>query len=159
MSEKELPGWRDVTNEVLGQGNDSDGDNGTIEEEYPGIPKAEFDEAVALYMENPYWCRYYETAPSEVCKEFITMEFYNSEHQTPEAEDVLREMEDELGLEDWKHLLKYCGNNPRRAFITKVIEAFMTHDNPRAERTGRALLNPYYQVIVSEKENENDDQP
>ena len=31
-------------------------------------------------------------------------------------------MEEDLGLADWKHLLKYCGNNPRKGFILKRIE-------------------------------------
>lgn len=121
----------------------------TIEEEYPGIPKAEYDEAVSLYMENPHWRGYYETAPSEVCREFIAMEFYYSEHQTGEAEDILSEMEEELGLEDWQHLLKYCGNNPRKGFIMKVINLFTHNDSSGVERTGRALLNPYYQESMN----------
>lgn len=131
--------------------------NETAEEEYPGIPKAVFDETVALYMKNPYWRKYYETAPSEVCKEFVTMEFYYSAHQTPEAEGVLCDMEDELGLTDWKHLLKYCGNNPRKSFIMKVIDAFTNHDFYGLERVGWALLNPCYQETVSEEETENED--
>ena len=99
-----------------------DDDDSIAEKEYPGIPKAEFDEAVALFLENPHWREYYETAPDEVCREYIAMEFYHSEHQTPEAEEVLNQMEEDLGLADWKHLLKYCGNNPRKGYIMKKIE-------------------------------------
>ena len=93
------------------------------EEEYPGIPRAEFDEAVALFLENPYWREYYETAPGEACRKYIAMEFYLSEHEIPEAEEVLNEMEEKLSSEDWKHLLKYCGNNPRKGYIMKKIRA------------------------------------
>ena len=147
-----------VNKDALSQDDGNHDKNETTEEEYPGIPKAEFDETVAHYMENPYWRKYYETAPSEVCKEFVTMEFYYSVHQTPEAEGVLCDMEDELGLVDWKHLLKYCGNNPRKVFIKKVIDAFITHDFYGLERADWALLNPCYQETVSEKKNENEDE-
>lgn len=126
--------WDDVTEQILG-------------EEYPGIPKREFDAAVAEFMENSYWKKYYENAPTELCKEYITMEFYSSEYQTPEAEAVMGEMEEELALEDWKYLLKYCGNNPRKTFILKKIDSLKNHYMP--EKTESTVLDPKKDVTIN----------
>ena len=114
-----------------------------MQEEYPGIPKAEFDQTLAEFLENPYWRKYYETAPSEVCREYISMEFYNSEYQTEDAEEILTEMEEDLGLEDWEHLLAFCGNNPRKAYLTEKIESIRMLDPSLVkEQKSRNKLDP-----------------
>ena len=78
-------------------------------------------EILALYLENPYWREYYETAPTELCREYIALEFYLSDYESEEALAEIRRIEDILGLDDWRHLYKYCGNNPRKKLIRDRI--------------------------------------
>lgn len=72
------------------------------------------NKALVDFIRNPHWKEYYEEAPSDVCKEYIKYEFLFSD--TDEYEEkvaqVLRELEDRFTVDDWKHLIKYCGNNP-----------------------------------------------
>ena len=75
------------------------------------------------WLENPHWRKYYEGAPSEKCKEQIALEFYCSEYETDETAAELDRTEKELSLEDWRYLLKGCGNNPRRKIIHDRIVA------------------------------------
>ena len=83
---------------------------------------------VREWMENPYWKEYYETAPSEQCRKLIALEFWYSDHDCPDADAVreiipaMEEAEKGLALEDWKHLDRFCGINPRKAQIRKWIE-------------------------------------
>ena len=77
--------------------------------------------SLTKWMENPFWREYWETAPSERCRELIALEFYYSEYMTHEAVEAMRSLEESLSLEDWKHLYRYCGINPRRGFIAKRI--------------------------------------
>ncbi len=30
------------------------------------------------FMKNPFWKKYYEDAPSEACKQYIALQFFNS---------------------------------------------------------------------------------
>ena len=72
--------------------------------------------------------QYYETAPSEQCRKLIALEFWYSDHDCPHTEEVqeiirvMEETENNLGLEDWKHLDRFCGTNARKAQIRKQIE-------------------------------------
>ena len=45
-----------------------------------GIPAADLRQNLGKWLRNPAWREYYETAPSELCKLVISMEFYESEH-------------------------------------------------------------------------------
>ena len=77
------------------------------------------EKTVRAWMKNPFWREYYEQAPSGKCRELIALEFRYSDGDG-DPEELLREMghaEAELGLEDWKHLFRYCGNNPRKKII------------------------------------------
>ena len=89
-----------------------------LQDRIPGCggKPAEKAEVPAGWLENPFWREYYENAPSEKCRELIALEFRYSDDDG-DLEELLREMEsveEELGLEDWKHLYRYCGNNPRK---------------------------------------------
>ena len=73
-------------------------------------------EAVAKFKENPYWAKYLNEAPSDKSKEFIKYNFYYStidddDKDIDEVVEKLDSFEDELGLEDWKYLLKYNKGN------------------------------------------------
>ena len=93
-----------------------------------GIPEARLKENLESWLENPSWREYYETAPSETCRTVISLEFWESEYETGAADDVIRSLEDSLSAEDWNHLYKYCGNNPRKKYI---------HD--RMQETGKGI--------------------
>ena len=75
------------------------------------------------WMENPFWREYYEMSPSEKCRELITLEFMYSEEQSEEILQGMRCVEEELELEDWQYLYRYCGNNPRKKKIhDRIVE-------------------------------------
>jgi len=80
------------------------------------------------WMENPYWKEYHETAPSEQCRKLIALEFWYSDLDCPDVDAVreiilaMEETEKDLALEDWKHLDRFCGINPRKAQIRKRME-------------------------------------
>ena len=83
------------------------------------IDKARIRRAFHLYMKNPYWRAYYETAPSELCREYIRLDFASDD---PEINAARLAMHEKLGLEDWKHLRKYAGNNPFHGRCTQMIQ-------------------------------------
>ena len=74
------------------------------------------------WLENPYWASYYHGAPSDRCREFIALEFRYSDSPEEETGREMDRIEETLGAEDLLHLLKYCGNNPRRGILTRKIE-------------------------------------
>lgn len=73
-------------------------------------------------LENPYWAGYYNEAPSEKCKEYISLQFYYSEYEDDETAEEMDSLEAEMTPEDLKHLLKYAGNTPEREKILKRLE-------------------------------------
>ena len=92
------------------------------------VDERKITESVESFLENPYWKKYYEDAPSDACRRYIALEFYysDSDDAVDAYEEVAEEMDDleaRLSLADWQHLLKYCGNNPRRAVIAERIKA------------------------------------
>ena len=107
-----------------------------------GIPEEEPGKNMAEWLENPFWREYYETAPSEVCRAFIELEFRYSGDGTDEAAEAMDALEEKLSLPDWEHLYRYCGNNPRKARIHERIMKLKTpfpchiYQNPDA---GKAL--------------------
>ncbi|MCR4621199.1 MAG: hypothetical protein K5663_03885 [Clostridiales bacterium] len=79
-------------------------------------------ENVATWMENPFWREYYVTAPTEECRKLIALEFWYSDFEEDNIVQEMKKTEEELILEDWKHLNRYCGNNPRKKLIQDRIE-------------------------------------
>lgn len=139
--------WRDVSKEVFSEDeneNDDGDDTKDMSAESELGEQEKVQAALRLFLENPYWRRYYETAPSELCKQYIEQEFCYSQYTSPEAYETIIEIENMLSLDDWKHLLTFCGNNPRRAFIKKVIQALETNDPTGIRRNGQVILNPNY---------------
>ena len=74
-------------------------------------------QVLAGYLENPHWAEYYNTAPSDLCRELIALEFMYSEFESDRLVRDMEEIEKRLGLADWQHLYRYCDNNPRRKVI------------------------------------------
>ena len=82
-----------------------------------GIPEDRLKENLESWMENPGWRAYYEKAPSDLCRDVISLEFWESEYETGAAGLAIRELEGGLSMEDWRYLYRHCGNNPRKKYI------------------------------------------
>ena len=82
-----------------------------------GIPEAELRRNLKEWLKNPAWREYYETAPSDLCRLYISVEFWESEYDEDAAAEAVKNLEKSLSPEDWKHLYRYCGNNPRKKYI------------------------------------------
>ena len=83
--------------------------------------------ALKKFCENQYWKEYYETAPTDACKRYIELEFYYSDYwgQIPDYDELKKEsdsLEEEFVKEDWAHLYKYCGNNPKKVYYKNKME-------------------------------------
>ena len=91
------------------------------------IEKEKLDAAVRVFTNNPYWKKMYDEAPSENCKEKVSLMFYYSlfssmpESEKEEYRKYKAEVEDKLELKDWEHLCKYAGNNPWRGRCREMI--------------------------------------
>ena len=78
------------------------------------------------FMENPYWRKMYEEAPSEELKEYYRIRFDNSgfvtgkENPDEEAEKRLEELP--LSKQDIEYLKQYAGSGMARAYYRKHIE-------------------------------------
>ena len=72
-------------------------------------------------LKNPYWAEYYHSAPSDRCREFIALEFYYSEYEDEETGRTMDAIEDRMNAEELRHLMKYCGNNPRKGVLARKI--------------------------------------
>lgn len=85
-------------------------------------------EAISLFCSNPYWKEFYEEAPSTKCKRHIELGFYYSHFYADKDLDKVyeeqRKIESQLDLAEWKHLLKYSGNNPWCGKCKKMIKDF-----------------------------------
>ena len=87
------------------------------------IDWSEVEKSLREFTEgNAYWREDYETAPSENAKKVVALGFYYSDTDDEEAARLMDELEESFTLEDWRHQLKYNGNNPRVAFIRKKIQ-------------------------------------
>ena len=73
------------------------------------------------WLKNPSWAEYYNGAPSDRCREFIALEFYYSEYEEEETAEEMDRIEGELGIDDLRHLMAWCGNNPRKGTLARKI--------------------------------------
>lgn len=132
-----------------------DGDGNLIEEEKeekekdfrPGIPEKAFLENLDEWLENPAWKEYFDTAPSDACRTEIALEFWYSEHESDAAVAALEEWEEELSLEDWQHLYRYCGNNPRKEKIHDRIMDIKLEDEYGLLMDIREHPEKYYPLV------------
>ena len=72
-------------------------------------------DALMIFMNNPFWNKVYNGAPSEGCKERLRLMFCRSTFSPPNAEEFYTyrgELDETLSIEDWKYLQKYGGHNP-----------------------------------------------
>ena len=73
------------------------------------------------WLKNPSWAEYYNNAPSARCREFIALEFWYSEYEDEEAGEIMDEIEGQMNAEELRHLMNYCGNNPRKGILARKI--------------------------------------
>ena len=79
------------------------------------------EKALEQFLKNDYWKEYYDTAPSDECREYIKREFVGSIYPDAGEEGNARALEPTLSADDWRHLLKYAGNNMFRPYCKKKI--------------------------------------
>ena len=94
------------------------------------------DKAVEHFIANPAYGEEYNTAPSDSCKERIAFSYcnsiYNWESFFSSIEEFKAErdkIESKLDIKDWKHLLKYSGNNPWHSKCLKKIKELEAAQN------------------------------
>ena len=109
--------WKDITHMILPSPEIQKG-----KEIFPGIFETDLAETLQSWRKNPFWNQYYKTAPSILCKTLIALEYYYSDTESEDAANAMDQVEESLGLEDWKHLYHYCGNNPRKGKIRRKIK-------------------------------------
>lgn len=87
------------------------------------VRQSAIDNALSVYLKNPYWKEVYDAAPSEESRRHCALDFYNSWYMgNKDGVAEQRRIEKKLNLEDWKYLLKYSGNNPFRIRCMENIE-------------------------------------
>ena len=82
------------------------------------------EKALAVFLKNATWRRYYEEAPSDACRKAIEGEFVRSLNAEYPPEYNRQILEAPLTLADWEWLDKWCGNNPRKKFIAQQKSRF-----------------------------------
>lgn len=112
-----------------------------------GISKAELRQNLEKWLKNPDWREYYETAPSDRCRLMISVEFWESEYDPDKAADAVRYLEEGLSAEDWKHLYRYCGNNPRKGYIHDRIMDLELKDQFELMTDIRVHPDRYYPLV------------
>ena len=78
------------------------------------------------WLENPYWKKYYEDAPSDPCREYIALEFRYSDTEDEEIGEEMDRLLETLRAVDLRHLAAYAGNNPERAALLRLAEEMET---------------------------------
>ena len=74
------------------------------------------------WLENPYWKKYYEEAPSDQCREYIALEFRYSDTEDETLAEEMDALLETLGAEDLRHLAAYAGNNPEKMVLLRRAE-------------------------------------
>lgn len=85
------------------------------------IDRDDLQKNLEEWLKNPYWAEYYRSAPSDRCRQFIALEFYCSEYEDGEVGEVMDEIEERMNAEELRHLMNYCGNNPRKGILARKI--------------------------------------
>ena len=79
------------------------------------------EKALNTFLANEKWKEYYEKAPSDACRKAIEGEFVRSLYPLYSVEYRKEALEEDLNLEDWQWLYRWCGNNPRKGYIAGKI--------------------------------------
>ena len=82
----------------------------------------EVKECLKEWLENPAWAEYYNDAPTDLCKEFIALEFYYSDTEDEETLAEMEKLKEGFNVADYKHLYKYAGNGPEKGEYAQRIK-------------------------------------
>ena len=83
--------------------------------------------AIDLFRKNDFFKEYYDNAPSDNCQKYIALEFCYSLYYVLD-EDLMNQIEGSFDLEDWKHLYRYCANNPLKGKYHRKIKELSSLD-------------------------------
>ena len=92
-----------------------------------GEEQKKLEKSVEETLENPFWKKQFEDAPSEECKDYVRYTFYSSDHYDPEGEDAAafdklqEEVESKLSVTDWQYLKHMLPNSPFVGYCTEQI--------------------------------------
>ena len=94
------------------------------------VRQSAIENALSVYLKNPYWKKVYDDAPSEESRRHCALTFYNGWYfGSTDGVAEQRRLEKKLTLEDWQYLLKYSGNNPFRKRCRENIERLQEKQN------------------------------
>jgi len=82
-------------------------------------PKAVRDN-LREWCKNPYWKAFYEGAPSELCRDYIALDFYASETEDEEAFEMMDLFEKDFKRTDLEYLYKNA-TGPEKAKFAKML--------------------------------------
>ncbi len=88
----------------------------------PGEKEVKRMDDISEWLENPYWKKYYEEAPSGACREYIALEFRYSDTEDEGIAEAMDALLETLRAEDLRHLAAYAGNNPQRTALLRRAE-------------------------------------
>lgn len=78
-----------------------------------------------IFMENPYWKKYYESAPSDVLKEYIRLEFENNPYVSEKRADNYEKEKAKITArftnEDWQYLIDNTTNGQTKLEYRKHL--------------------------------------
>ena len=87
--------------------------------------------AMHEFRKNPYWEEVYQKAPTDISFMYIECNFALSWAGFHPSEDgdryearltkAMDDLQDSFGLEDWKYLRSWCGNNPLQSKCNQKI--------------------------------------
>lgn len=80
------------------------------------------------WLANPYWAKYYNEAPSLICKDYIALQFLYSDTGDDNVAHEMDLLEPLLRLNDWKHLLSFSSCKPERGKIMQKIKELAGDD-------------------------------
>lgn len=88
------------------------------------LDESKVQKAVEEFRKNPYWREYYDNAPTENCKRYVALEFYQSEYLDLQAtQQERRALREAMTLQDFEHLYEYVGHNPLKGLYRGKIVA------------------------------------
>ncbi len=121
--------------------------------------KEMMDAAVQVFLCNDAWRKYYETAPSDACRDRIAFGFCHSINNYQDYFKDLREfkweeakLESRLDLEDWKHLLKWSGHNPLRTMYRNKVLKLQAEQDRIAEASPEEAQKVKLEIALSNAE-------
>ncbi len=92
------------------------------------ISERKMQQAVREFCDNKTWKEYYDTAPSDLSKKYIELQFAVSYHCIELSDDEvdiiaekMHQLEDSYGLDDWKFEYRWSGHNPHKSKCEKKI--------------------------------------